>query len=461
MKEKNKTRMTKPMIRHIVLGNNHTCQHDLEMMEKEEEEEILSFRPDNLDEFHPRLCHAALEFAWLLEESIYLYQDINFAYVYRYASPFLKLDIRSSGRNCYLDPTTLSGRHGTDFEQQRLVIRRRLQLGYRRGPIMSRLIANLRWEDGHGRQHDGATKTTTTTTSATNTTTTTTATNTTVADVSCIPSPSPLETRQFLAEEIVDPMPVQLTKKDTYTMTKLSSIVESPVKSSIKKRRITMTPKKSLQIQKIVTIPNKLHYHLSPSTTETKSVSPVLDFDPPSSLPQSNILTSLESEVAWLIEESLLANPSDGPLLSFVQDNASYTLRLHSCLCSNSSISNRRWLPRLYRSHDADVCREFSHHRLRIRKILQDGYRRLETKHLLPSEYTPPPLLTRVQQVYHQAFVTPKGCKRYAYSSRTNTSQGISKSMPSAVTAAARRRRRKTRTRTTIGKAKTATRTNR
>ena len=182
-----------------------------------------------------------------------------------------------------------------------------------------------------------------------------------------------------------------------------------------------MTSKESLQSVKVSTIPNKLNTPRL-TTTEIDSQSPTtIDSVPTtSSLPQSKILTLLESEVAWLIEESLLANPLDGPHFSFLQDNASYTL--HSYLCS-SSISDRRWLPRLYRSHDVNVSREFANYRLLIRRSLQDGYRRMETKHLLPSEYTPPPLLTRVQQVYHQAFVRTVTSKRHTYSSRTRKGQ--------------------------------------
>jgi hypothetical protein len=42
---------------------------------------------------------------------------------------------------------------------------------------------------------------------------------------------------------------------------------------------------------------------------------------------ESELLTENETEVAWLAEESLLLDPIDGPLLSFVTQNASQTLK--------------------------------------------------------------------------------------------------------------------------------------
>lgn len=92
----------------------------------------------------------------------------------------------------------------------------------------------------------------------------------------------------------------------------------------------------------------------------------------------SKILTKNESEVAWLLEESLIQNSLDGIDYQYVLDHASPVLR------AEIDRHKRRWLPRLVRLNNSNVKSEFEAERYRIHQLLWSGYRRPETKAVLP-----------------------------------------------------------------------------
>jgi hypothetical protein len=93
----------------------------------------------------------------------------------------------------------------------------------------------------------------------------------------------------------------------------------------------------------------------------------------------SKILTKNESEVAWLLEESILQNAFDGIDYQYVLEHASPVLRLEI------ERHKRRWLPRVVRLNCSSVKREFEEERDRIYQLLWSGYRRPETKAALPA----------------------------------------------------------------------------
>ena len=86
------------------------------------------------------------------------------------------------------------------------------------------------------------------------------------------------------------------------------------------------------------------------------------------------ILTESEAEIAWLLEESMIQNVSDGLDYMFILANASPTLR------TAIERHSYRWLPRLVRLHDTKVKAEFELRRAEIRSMLYSGHRRPETK---------------------------------------------------------------------------------
>ena len=92
----------------------------------------------------------------------------------------------------------------------------------------------------------------------------------------------------------------------------------------------------------------------------------------------SKILTKNESEVAWLLEESMMQNALDGIDYQYVLDHASPVLR------AEIERHKRRWLPRLVRLNNSNVKSEFEEERYRIYQLLWSGYRRPETKAVLP-----------------------------------------------------------------------------
>lgn len=94
---------------------------------------------------------------------------------------------------------------------------------------------------------------------------------------------------------------------------------------------------------------------------------------------KSKILTKNESEIAWLLEESMMQNAREGIDYQYVLDNASAPLR------TEMERHQRRWLPRLVRLNRCDVKREFEEERGRIYQLLFSGYRRPETKAALPA----------------------------------------------------------------------------
>jgi hypothetical protein len=93
----------------------------------------------------------------------------------------------------------------------------------------------------------------------------------------------------------------------------------------------------------------------------------------------SKILTKNESEVAWLLEESILQNAFDGIDYQYVLEHASPVLR------SEIERHKRRWLPRVVRLNCSSVKSEFEEERDRIYQLLCSGYRRPETKAALPA----------------------------------------------------------------------------
>jgi hypothetical protein len=95
-------------------------------------------------------------------------------------------------------------------------------------------------------------------------------------------------------------------------------------------------------------------------------------------VPES-ILTENEEEIAWLLEESLMQNAADGIDHEYILANASPTL--HVAMERHV----RRWLPRLVRLQDVKVKIEFERKRAEIQYLLYSGYRRPETKNVLPT----------------------------------------------------------------------------
>jgi len=90
----------------------------------------------------------------------------------------------------------------------------------------------------------------------------------------------------------------------------------------------------------------------------------------------SKVLNQMEEEIAWLVEESILQNAFDGIDHKYILDNASPPLR------TAIQHHSRRWLPRLVRSA---VKYEFELQKLRAKQLLYTGYRRPETRAVLPA----------------------------------------------------------------------------
>jgi len=92
----------------------------------------------------------------------------------------------------------------------------------------------------------------------------------------------------------------------------------------------------------------------------------------------SKVLTKLEEELAWLLEESILQNIFDDIDHKYVLANATPPLR------EAIKRHKRRYLPRVVRMQSEKVKAEFDLLRGRIRVLLYKGYRREETKAVLP-----------------------------------------------------------------------------
>jgi len=131
--------------RHVLLGNHQQTTSPrkdpiAQTVNEDDDENVLYFVPDFITELHTKLTKLQLEYAWLLEESHYLFQDYDPWYCYRYASPFLKMEFRKKDCNNIIPCS-----HQEAFEAKRRDVRRSLQKGHRRGPIMSRVLAKLRF----------------------------------------------------------------------------------------------------------------------------------------------------------------------------------------------------------------------------------------------------------------------------------------------------------------------------
>jgi hypothetical protein len=110
------------------------------------------------------------------------------------------------------------------------------------------------------------------------------------------------------------------------------------------------------------------------SIVSTKKPASILPFKKQLKTATKPILTENEEEIAWLLEESMVQNVSDGLDYRFILANASPTLR------AAMERHSYRWLPRLVRLHDTKVKAEFELKRAEIRNMLYSGYRRPETK---------------------------------------------------------------------------------
>ena len=378
--------------RHILLGNDTTSQIN------DGDDDFLYFIPDFIEELHQRLTKVETEYAWLLEESFYLYRYTDHTFLYNHSSPYLKIKLRTTEQ--IVPPANQD-----DFQAKRQEIRRKLLQGHRRGPIMSRVLAQLRFQNRR--------KSTSSSKNKNN--------NNAVEKRTCTNDPSAnptakkagktsppgrtrkpitksavLKVRNVPSKILTQPKELKRSPCEKQTATENSLICIAPFDKSVLKTKqcLPNSPKLPLAPTKEVSTNWK---HLEQHTIPIEPV----DFK----LPTSTLLTDAEAEAAWLIEESLLINPTDGPLLSFVQANASSSLQEIISVTIGAATS-RRWLPRLYRGHDPYVKQEFTLFRALVRGALQQGYRRGETAGLLPNEYIQLPVAVRVRQAFEQSKLT-------------------------------------------------------
>lgn len=137
-------------------------------------------------------------------------------------------------------------------------------------------------------------------------------------------------------------------------------------------------PKKSSKKASSADLPLKKRTHqVKPTITGERKKQSAEVFKPPT-MSSSKILTEIEEELAWLVEESIMQNIFDDIDHDYVLKHASPTLRK-----AMDGLS-RRWLPRLVRLHTEKVKIEFELQRFYIRNRLYSGYRRPETKAVLP-----------------------------------------------------------------------------
>jgi hypothetical protein len=139
-----KETIKEPQFRHVLLGNsNIKASHQLD--EEKENDAFLYFIPDCMEELHDKLTKVEQEYAWLLEESHHLYRHTDPTFIYQYASPYLKIMLRSKAIKSDDDAIIPLEKQAT-FAVKRRDVAQKLRQGHRRGPIMSRVLATLRFQ---------------------------------------------------------------------------------------------------------------------------------------------------------------------------------------------------------------------------------------------------------------------------------------------------------------------------
>ena len=311
------------------------------------------------------LSSTEIELAFLQEESQHCQKKEDWNFVWTYASPPLRMQLR---RLTLLRPENYAA-----FETKKLEIRKQLSMGFRR-PLMGRIMAEYRF---------------------------TTMTN---QELTCAPTYEQV----FLTKRIAIQSPV-------ITQEKVSRFQLNKNRKSLKRKaprpRSSAATEQSPPTCGAANIQNLTDFNNGRYTGRShRNFATICSPDLPSAhlqspqsdnqVPQSLVLYEQEQEVVWLGEESMLDHPDPkGFDFDFVSAHASAMLKARL-----STRGSGRWLQRVVRFHDSKVRGEFNIFRVKVRACLYTGFRRPETKEFLPAQHIPLPSWTLTKMAFEEAF---------------------------------------------------------
>ena len=309
-------------------------------------------------DFDGTLSSTEIELAYLQEESQHCQKMEDWNFVWTYASPLLRMQLR---RLTFVRPENYAA-----FEAKKLEIRKQLALGSRR-PLMGRIMAEYRLK------------------------------TVTKQELTCAPTYEEV----FLTKRIAIQSPVITREKVTkFKLVKKPKSLERKASRRRSTELIQRSPRNCGPSNIHNGCTDRSHRHSATTCISDLPSAHLQSTQLDNDLPRSLVLYAQEQEVVWLGEESILDHPDPkGFDFDFVSTHASATLKAH--LLTRSS---GRWLQRVVRFHDAKVRGEFNIFRVKVRACLYSGYRRPETKEFLPAQHIPLPSWTLTKMAFEQAF---------------------------------------------------------
>jgi hypothetical protein len=371
--------------KHVLLGNAPIGASHVEILDALPP----GWQPMALD---GKLSSTEVELAYLQEESQHCQKREDFNFVWTYASPPLRMQLRM---HRLVRPENYEA-----FERKRLEIRQKLLMGERR-PLMGRIMAEYRlnflkkhelscaptYEQIFGKEHEAI--------------------QLPIHLQNTAPRYTLASKSKCLDNKNLKPRSTNTTKQAQVSATRAQVVWEEaleqkwPGKSDSIISTTCSVPSTECQADIIETSEKKCRGRSAPCKPKKPNpgvidgLAPIADIV----LPRSGILTEEEQEVVWLGEESML-NHSDPKEFALVFVSAHASAKLKTLL----PVRGGRWLPRVIRFHDPKVRVEYGRFRNEVRACLHSGFRRPETKAFLPADHIPLPSWTLTQMAYAEAF---------------------------------------------------------